>query len=484
MSKVLDAIASHAHTDPAKPALTCDDRSYSYATLNHAVDLLAAQLDAMLWEEDGAVGLALPNGPEWVLLDLALMRLGRPAVPLPPFFTAAQRDRALADVGAAWLIASEGVGQTIDVAGSHFKLKRLYASHSKLHPGTAKVTYTSGSTGTPKGVCLSQDHMEAVAQSIVDRFGAEFAGIHVPILPLGVLLENVAGLYPVLLAGGRYHAARPGAIGCANTFRPDFALMRDQLETVGATSLILVPELLRGLLAAIFFGGKPLSALNLVAVGGARIAPNLLNAARGLGVPVFEGYGLTECGSVVAVNAPSGDRTASVGRPLDCARVSIADDGEIIVECSVFLGYTGERPHKGPVMTGDLGRIDEYGFLEVTGRKKNLIITSFGRNISPEWIESELLAQPEILQAVVCGDGEACVSAIVSPTSPDVDRQRMAGAIDAVNARLPDYARIGHFAYVPPFTVEDGLLTGNGRPRRRNVVAHYRSHLQQGAAAE
>jgi acyl-coenzyme A synthetase/AMP-(fatty) acid ligase len=316
-----------------------------------------------------------------------------------------------------------------------------------------------------------------VAASIVERYGVGYAGVHVPVLSLGVLLENVAGLYPVLLAGGHYKVLSTDALGLANPFRPDFARMRAALASAHASSTILVPELLRGLMSQ---SNIALPDMRLIAVGGSKVAQELVIAARASGLPVYEGYGLTECGSVVSVNAPGVDLPGTCGRPLSHANVRISADGEVIVEESVFCGYVGQEPHAGGVLTGDLGEIDSDGFLSITGRKKNVIITSFGRNVSPEWVESELLLQREFAQAVVLGDGAAALSALLVPSSPGIDTGAVHRAIDKVNARLPAYAHIESFRLIPPLTPASGLVTANGRPRRDAIASAYSSVISAG----
>ncbi|MDZ4691812.1 AMP-binding protein [Terricaulis sp.] len=477
MSAVLAAIARHALERPDFAALVGGGFAMNYAQLDAAVSELAHTLASELGDGRGCVALALDNSPAWVLIDLAVMKLSRPCLPLPTFFTPAQVDATLHDAGAQWLLTSDEQGKPLQVAHQTVWLQRLDGSEGRLHPGTAKVTYTSGSTGAPKGVCLSLPQMEQVAQSIVTRFGVSFAGVHAPILPLGVLLENVAGLYSVLLAGGCYHVQSAHELGCDNPFKPDFARMGAALRAARATSLILVPELMRGIMAARAFGVMELPALDLIAVGGAKVAPELIAMARGLSMPVYEGYGLTECASVVAVNAPNGERGGSVGRPLDHIRAYIAADGEIIIGDAGFLGYAGHAAKSGPTHTGDIGELDEDGFLYVKGRKDNLIITSFGRNVSPEWVECELLAEPVIRHALVFGEGRPELRALIAPIYPGLERDVIAASVERANARLPAYARIGGFEVLGPLSADAGDLTGNGRVRRNAVLAKYSSFV-------
>ena len=480
MSRILDAIAKHAADKPDAVALSDDTGTWSFAELGIAVAEAARSLADLCEDGRRPVAVKLPNSAAWVIIDLALLSIGRVSVPLADFYSDDQVAAAMADSGAGWIIEPADDLPVLRVLGHALSVRKLNTDDVSIHAGTAKISYTSGSTSAPKGVCLSVALQEQVAASIVERFGAGYAGIHVPVLSLGVLLENVAGLYPVLLAGGHYKIVETGSLGLSNPFRPDFAAMRSALAANNASSTILVPELLRGLMSR---PDIPVPDLRLVAVGGSKMAPGLVVAARASGLPVYEGYGLTECGSVVAVNAPAGDRPGTCGVPLSHANVSIAADGEVIVGGQMFLGYVGQPAHEGAVHTGDLGEVDADGFLSIVGRKKNVIITSFGRNVSPEWVESELLLQREFAQAIVLGDGEARLSALLVPSSVDVNGPAASAAVDRANERLPAYARIGSFRLVPPLTPASGLVTANGRPRRDAIAQAFRSLIPEGETA-
>lgn len=486
MSLVLDAIRAHAAATPDAPALSDANQSLSWSDLLREIGLASAWLEQNLARSPAGapVAVALDNGPAWVVIDLALVALGRPSVPLPPFFTPDQRRHVLADAGACLLVrppaTTPGPIPAV-VAGSALVADPLPFAPRDLHPGTAKITYTSGSTAAPKGVCLSLAQMEAVATSLVEVIGAEFAGRHVGVLPFGVLLENVAGLYPTLLAGGEHHARGLADLGFADPFRPDMARLADVIQEMDATSVILVPELLRGLAGFLRFTGRRLPSLKLVAVGGAKLSPSLIEAARAVGLPVYEGYGLSECASVVALNTPSADRVGKVGRALPHLQLTIAPDGEVVVGPQPFLGYVGGPAQTGALRTGDVGALDADGFLEITGRKSNLIITAFGRNVAPEWVESELLAQPEIAQAAVFGEAAAELCAVVVPSRADLSAAALEAAVARANQGLPPYARVGRWRPVAPFDPARGELTGNGRPRRAALRETHRDFIEQPA---
>ncbi|WP_426030195.1 AMP-binding protein [Caulobacter sp. DWP3-1-3b2] len=480
MSSVLRAIDAHACASPDAIALSTPSATWTYAKLGEAVRHAATALFAFapLVRPGAPVAIQLANGPAWVILDLALIRLGWPSLPLPGFFTLAQRDHALADAGATLLIEAAEAGGQMVVAGAPIDVKPRRTAQVPLPTGTAKITYTSGSTGQPKGVCLSQAQMEMVAGSLVEAIGADYAGRHLPLLPLSILLENVAGLYTTLLAGGRYHVLPAAMLGLDNPFRPDLPALAGAIAAEEATSLIVVPELLRALLMVMTFSGARFPQLNLVAVGGAKVSSQLLSQADALGLPVYEGYGLSECASVVALNTPAARKAGAVGRPLSHLRVEIAPDGEIVVGPHPFLGYAGGALNTGEVRTGDLGGLDADGFLRIEGRRSNTIITAFGRNVAPEWVESELLAQPEIRQAVVFGEAQAALGALIVPLLPDMDEAAIARAVARANQALPDYAQIKRWQIRAPFDLAAGELTNNGRPRRAVLLSRHSDFIQ------
>lgn len=428
---------------PEKIALKEDQYQITYGDLPDAISVRAGKIG-----DHRCVALAMNNSIEWVLWDLAAMFAGVTLVPLPPFFTQEQREHAMTSAGCGAIITPDGIIS-------------LPYSPVTLPEGTAKITFTSGTTGTPKGVCLSLAAMENVAHNLVEVLGKDMADIHASVLPLGVLLENVAGVYATLLAGGTIYLSR------LERFGENYADLHRVLSDVKATSVILVPEILRILMAQAA-GSNSLPELRYVAVGGSKVSPSLIEKARWMGFPVYEGYGLSECASVVALNTPKHDKPGTTGKILPHIDCDIKD-GEILIRNTGFLGYIGEDV-PAVIATGDLGELDEDGFLSITGRKKNILITSYGRNISPEWVEAELLAQPEIVQAVVYGDAQPYLSAYLVPASPEVN---LPVALARVNDRLPDYARIRDFQPIPPLSSKNGTLTGTGRTRRSRIFQLY-----------
>jgi acyl-CoA synthetase (AMP-forming)/AMP-acid ligase II/pyrroloquinoline quinone (PQQ) biosynthesis protein C len=417
-------------------------------------------------EPDRPVGLQLDHDPASALLLVALLEAGIPTIPLPPFFTATQRVAALEHAGAVRLIDRCWLEQGAIHVGGH----AIGSAPAELPTGTAVISFSSGSTGAPKGVCLSAEHLVGVARNVCEFLGRDLAGRHLPVLPFGILLEQVAGLFASIIAGGTYVALPGRAIGLADPLRPEPGALLKAIDDQRATSLILVPEYLALLVGAMEASGIRLPQLNLVAVGGARTPEALLDRARALGLPVRQGYGMTEAGSVIALEDGQGPSTGAVGRSIGAHVILLVEDGEIVIDGPMHLGLVGEHRTPGPFATGDLGRFDAQGNLRIVGRKSNLIVTSLGRNISPEWVEGLLTAEPEIAQAMVRSDGSAGLEALIVPAGPNAD---VAAALFRANASLPAYGRLGAHRLVPPFTPMNGQLTGNGRLRRLSIDQAY-----------
>ncbi|WP_068076816.1 AMP-binding protein [Novosphingobium lentum] len=458
MNALFAAIAGHAASIGHRAAIDpiCAP-PVTYADLPEQISP-AAQVLAQRNDPARPIAVRLDHGADLALLDLALLHAGIVQLSLPAFFTAEQTHHALAASGAQ---ALHGDGKVS---------REPNCQAVALPEGTARITFTSGSTGTPKGVCLSADHMLDVAGAVVSAVGQGHAGRHLALLPPGILLETVAGFYATLLAGGTYVCPPQALAGLANPFRPDFLTMVRRIAEWRVTSLILVPEYLSGLVAAMEASGTRLPLLTLVAVGGARTPPSLIERARALGLPARQGYGLTECGSVVALESDASGPPGSVGKVLPHMRLELADDGEILLHGPAYLGTIGSPRAAGPLATGDIGRIDATGGLWIEGRKSSLFVTSYGRNISPEWVEEKLLAQPGVAQAMVYGEGLASPEALLVPTYPDAD---LAAAVAAANATLPPYAFVARWRATAPFTPLNGHATGNGRMRRDAIIAAY-----------
>jgi long-subunit acyl-CoA synthetase (AMP-forming) len=483
MKRILAALFDHAKRRAHQPALVGESGPLTYAQLAQAVEVCAHRFRAERWS---VVGLLLDNSPAWAIADLGAAHAGCTVVPLPAFFSDAQLRHALIDAGVQVVItdcperldrlgAPHIVGRGFLTIDSALLALREFSSAAAPAGSHAKITYTSGTTGAPKGVCLSAPAIEAVTAALLERVGRDAAVRHLALLPLATLLENIGGVYLPLLAGGTSTLLPGEAVGLLGAAGLDPARLVTALREHRAASAILIPQMLQALVER----ATALPEARFLAVGGAPVSHELLRRAADLGLPVYEGYGLSECASVVALNAPGAHRSGSVGRPLDHVRLRIAADGEIHVRGAWFGGYLHDTASAaGPgeeFATGDLGYLDADGYLHLSGRKKNMFVTAYGRNVAPEWVERELTLQPAIAQAAVYGEGRPWNAAVIVARGGDV-----AAAVASANRLLPDYARIRAWvAADAPFGVANGQLTGTGRPRRETIWRDYGERIEQ-----
>jgi long-chain acyl-CoA synthetase len=326
---------------------------------------------------------------------------------------------------------------------------------------------------------LSATAQLQVAKSLVSRINLE-APRHLCLLPLPTLLENIAGIYAPLLAGGEVFITSEAARGFNGSRLENPALLLGLISKIQPQTLILVPELLQLLVHACRQGWSAPASLKFIAVGGAKVAVDLLKQAALCGLPVYQGYGLSECCSVVALSDVSALQASQVqlqqvGKVLDHLTVKIVAD-EIWVK-TPFLGYLGDKSaavSNDWVATGDLGSISADGNLLIWGRKKNLLILSSGRNVNPEWVEAELTKTGLVQQAVLSGDAKPYCVALLYCANPAVSDAQLAAFVSSINQQLPDYARAEQFVRLTaPLSEAQGTFTGNGRPKREAIAALY-----------
>lgn len=483
---LLAAIARQAQKNPKKTALQSETTQISYAALMVEMQQVSDQL---FKQPVSVLGLYLDNSPAWAILDLVAVKNDIVSVPLPLFFSTQQLLHAIQDAGIQTIVTDQALlleqrlcaqGLTIIskthalVGGKVITAFSLAAIKPvSLPTGTAKITYTSGTTGQPKGVCLSLRSMETVALSLLQATDASAQDQHLSILPLSTLLENLAGLYVPLAVGATVTILPGKSIGLTGAVELNATQFLQAINHHQPSTMILTPALLGALVQAME-AGLPASRLcRFIAVGGASVAPTLLQRARALELPVFEGYGLSECASVVALNTPRAQQLGSVGKPLAHIEIKFGPDQEILVRGAHFLGYV-HSPATNPqdfIATGDIGAIDSAGFLSITGRKKNIFITAFGRNVSPEWVERAFTDVAAIRQIAVFGEAKPWNTAVIVPAD-NATRVAIQNAVDSINSQLPDYAQIGKWLLADDeFSINNQQLTNNGR-LRRDIIWH------------
>jgi long-subunit acyl-CoA synthetase (AMP-forming) len=477
---------------PGRIALSDGRRSITYGELASRV-----RTEAALLRETGGLrfGLLAENGCDWAVADLAMHHLHQVNVPVPAYFTPAQMRHALDDAGVDTLITDRrdeildrwpdfSLAGTLSSCGLAVLKRSIDPGGCRAVPfDTTKVTYTSGSTAEPKGVCLPGAALDRTTRAMARVTAPIGIRRHLCLMPLPTLLENLAGIHAPLRSGATCVIPSSADTGMSYGALDPQRLLRS-LALHRPESLVLVPELLRVLVRAAQGGHALPDSLKFIAVGGAPVARSLLEEAAALRLPVFEGYGLSECGSVVCLNTPQSARLGSVGRPLPHVSLSVDGRGELRVSGWLMSGYVGETHTDGPqqVATGDLAEIDPDGYVYIRGRLRNLFITSFGRNVSPEWIERELSHEPDIRHALAIGEGCPNVRALVSPSKPELGQASLEHAVERANRRLPDYARVRHVVRMPEApSLSNGLLTANGRLRRERILERFGALLDQAA---
>ncbi len=483
---MLEAIKHFSEIQPSAIALVNSKQSLSYLELKIAIENLAQQLRD---NHVSRVGLLMDNHPAWAVVDLACQLSKVTLIPIPIFFTPEQMSHAIDDAeldhflmdwnsSQPLLARMSDITELAVVAGCPLYLSALNNTQSPLS-GIDKITYTSGTTGQPKGVCLGINEMSCVASAIAQAIGVAKDERHLCLLPLAVLLENIGGLYVPLLAGGQAiipSLAESGLLGAAGI---DEMSLYQTICNYQPTSMILLPQMLQILIELSETGYSLPDSLRFIAVGGAPVSKSLLKRAEQQNIPLYEGYGLSECSSVVALNTPSQSRLGSVGKPLPHIQVRFAADGEIELRGNLFKGYLNQQAQSESwYASGDLGYLDDDGFLYLTGRKKNVFITAYARNVAPEWVERELTIQPEIHQAVVFGEARPFNVALIVARGEQSDAQIQL-AVECANQSLPDYAQITEWLRASePFTIVNHQYTATGRPRRDAIWQTYHHNIE------
>lgn len=490
MNKLLKQVQFFAHNTPNNIALRGSSArsdapvALSYAQLWQEINAVQQQL---ITNATRCIALRAENSVDWAIIDLAALLAKIPLIPVPMFFSEAQVNHVLSCTPIDTLIGDwSAFKQQLSLTEapvitlSHIKGYQVTANNSAaaLFTDSAKITFTSGSTGSPKGVCLSQENLESVTQSLIETLDSNNQPErHLVLLPLSTLLENITGIYVPLqmgLCSSIYAGKEVGLQGSSQFNATQFC---QALASNQPHSLVLTPALLNVLIQIGTQQADLLKSLRFVAVGGAHVCAEIMQQALALGIPAFEGYGLSECGSVVSLNSASAHKLGSCGQPLAHCEVTVAEDGEILVTGASMLGYLGQPSAPKTISTGDIGYLDSDNYLHITGRKSNLLITSYGRNISPEWIESEAQRYPELQQFVLMGDAQKTLTAVVATQTNNA--KQIITAINQLNLTLPDYAQIGTLLLTAPFSHYTQLLTSNGRPIRANFKQMFSPLIEQ-----
>ena len=406
------------------------------------------------------------------------------------------------------------------------------------------VVYTSGTTGNPKGALLSSANVVSPAVQTVDMLGFTAGDSVLSYLPLCHVAEKIFSLFLPLSVGAVVH------------FGEAIETVQEDLRQVSPTVFLGVPRIWEKMHAGVTVkmrdsswlkrtlynfwseqgrrmagrkrAGKPawydsllwwlgdiliyrplqerlgLRRCRLAVSGAAPISPELIEWFDGIGVSILEGYGQTEGAGVSHISLPDARKIGTVGRVLPGCECRIADDGEILVRGdNVFEGYL-HNPEatadtvdaQGWLHTGDIGEVDADGFLRITGRKKEIIITSGGKNLSPEKIENTLKMSPYIKEAVAVGDQRNYITALIQieydvvgawatrrkltfTSYPDLAGKEevvklISGEVDAANERMARVESVRDFRLLPrELSQDEGEMTATQKVRRRQVLEIY-----------
>lgn len=485
----MDSLLNHLQefTAPEKNILVEGNEQYSYDRLSQAVKHFSRILKKF---EISSLAIYADNSIDWIVADLACQKLDICLLPLPDYFSNEQLEHALSSCAVDFILTDRPKQLIASLPTLSYEKKFDYSTglcflaHSgltgtaKLPESTQKITFTSGSTGQPKGVCLSLQQQIQQAQVLSDLIGLKQPA-HLCLLPLSTLLENIAGVYAPLLAAGSVTICSLEKLGYDGSRLKSPEKMLEAIATINPDTLILIPQLLM-LLVQAATQGWPVPNFKFVAVGGSKVAPELLLQARKFGIPAYEGYGLSECASVVSLNIPEHDQAGSCGKALPHLQLGV-ENNELVVTGNSMLGYVNDPDSWYParISSGDLGYIDDDGFVHINGRSKNLLISSYGRNISPEWVESELLASPLLAEAVVFGDAQPYCIALIYPRVDSASDLQIERVVDHANLKLPDYAQIkGWLRLDTPLSTKADFMTSNGRPRREEIAKFYQTDIE------
>jgi len=390
----------------------------------------------------------------------------------------------------------------------------------------ATIIYTSGTTGVPKGVMLTHRNLVSNALASVDIFGLTSKDTHLSFLPLNHIFERTAGYNVMLYAGTTIAYAESIERAAQNLLevRPTVLLgvprfferimeramdvaasagfprdvmarwARDvgmrwaalRVERKGVPLGLAFQHWLAGLLVYPVLRGRLGGRVRSSFSGGAPLARDTALFFYGAGMPIMEGYGLSETSPVVAVNVPDGYKLGTVGKLLPGVEAKIAEDGEILVRGpSVMKGYWNKPEETAVAMeggwfhTGDIGELDAGGYLKITDRKKDLLVTSGGKKIAPQAIEAALKGKPSIKMAIVVGDGRKYASALIVP-APGAPHDSIEADVDAVNKTLASYETIKRFELIPDdLTVENGCLSPKLDVKRRVVSKRFADVIER-----
>ncbi len=472
-----------------------------------AVAELAHGLLALGVEKGDSFGILARTRLEWVLLDFALAQIGAVAAPIYPSSTASEASYILEHANVVGCLAEddEQLAKIEAARPEHAytletldELRALGREHASAHPNALDEAraqigdddlftfiYTSGTTGPPKAcMILNRNYYEMVGT--IDQIENFF----LPTVPR--VLEKVHTAVTANFAAAT--GVKRRLIDWALDVGRQVSLLRQRREPV-PRSLALEHRIADRLVYSKVkkrLGGRLRAAIS----GGAPLAKEIAEFFHTLDILILEGYGQTEETTASNVNRPNNFKFGTVGPALPGIEVATAEDGEILIKGpTVFAGYYNDEeatravlPGDGWLHTGDVGAIDEDGFLTVTDRKKDIIVTAGGKNLSPQNIENLLKGIPWVSQALVVGDRRPYVAALITLDEEEVAKlegdedvtELVRRAVDEINENLAHFEQVRRYEILDrDFSPEQNEVTPTLKLKRRVVEQNFASELER-----
>jgi long-subunit acyl-CoA synthetase (AMP-forming) len=507
-----EALLATAAQRPENVALRTPDDSVAltYAELMRRIAATASLLHDLGLRRGDALAIMLLNRPAFHVVDAAAMLLGATPFSLYNTSPAEQIGFVMGDAGNRLVVTEPRFADVVRAAGAEahvLLLDDLQGGDESfdLEPHWRAVSpddlltliYTSGTTGPPKGVELTHANMLAELRGVHEAVPLEGGGRWVSFLPSAHVADRWGSHYSALMTYGHtvtcvadptqlmaaVAQARPTAFGAVPRV---WEKLKAALEASGAAAM--APEQLRARLG--------LDEATWLAVGAAPTPVAVLEFFSARGMPICEVWGMSETSCIVTTNRPGRMRLGSVGLPVEGMELWIADDGELLVRGPLVMHGYRNRPDQtaetidadGWLHTGDVARIDGDGYVWIVDRKKELIINSAGKNISPANVESRLKsAGPLIGQACVFGDRRPYVVALLvldpengaglDADDPDVIA-RVQAEVDAANGHLSRVEQVKRFRLLSAEWLPGGdELTPTMKLKRRPIAAKYAAEI-------
>ena len=462
----------------------------------------------------GTVCILMGNVPEWPISDIGTIMAGGVGVGLYPTSSAEQIAYIINHSDAEFVLVdsreqlqkvlnvrdqfskvrhiialdAETAGDVINyrelIARGHKERSRFAARLKERAEGAnsddiAIMVYTSGTTGPPKGACLSHRYIINSVESLRQTIPIYDSDVSFSYLPFCHVAERISGLYNRLYAGASAY------------FVDDLARLGEYMLEVKPTVFASLPRFFEKIHAQAvtdkstslkdYFGGR----IRLATSGGAPLPLEVAQFFADAGLPILQAYGLTE-NVCVAFNRPDKYKFGTVGPPMPGCEVRLAADKEILVRSQMmFSGYykapeeTAKVFSDGWLLTGDLGEFDQDGFLKIIGRKKELIVTSTGKKVSPALLENMLKEHHSISQAMVYGEGKSYLVALITLNAPET-RETVQSIIDNVNRRVSSTEAIKRFAILErDFEIARDEITPTGKLKRDVITKQFRDVIDR-----